>query len=106
MAGNVGQARREARACIVVQVVWTRRAASELRAIRVYIAEFNPTAAERLAARLVTAARSLETFPDRGRPISLGRRELTLIPPYLIRYERDGGRVAILEIRHGAQEPD
>jgi toxin ParE1/3/4 len=88
----------------VVQVVWTRAAASELRAIRLYIAEFSPLAAQRLAARLVSAARSLETSPDRGRPIGLGRRELTLIPPYLIRYERTGDRVVILEIRHSARE--
>lgn len=90
----------------MVQVVWTRGAASELRAIRAYIAQFSPLAAQRLAARLVSAARSLETSPDRGRPVSLGRRELAIIPPYLIRYAHADDRVLILEIRHGASEPD
>jgi toxin ParE1/3/4 len=90
----------------VVQVVWTRGAASELRAIRAYIAQFSPLAAQRLSARLVSAARSLETAPDRGRPINRNRRELAAIPPYLIRYMHEGDRVVILEIRHAAREPD
>jgi len=90
----------------LVQVVWTRGAASELRAIRAYVAQFSPLAAQRLAARLVSAARGLETHPDRGRSISRGRRELAVITPYLIRYTHEGDRVVILEIRHGAREPD
>ncbi len=102
----MGRARREASSAVLVQVVWTRGAASELRTIRAYVAQFSPLAAQRLAARLVSAARSLETSPDRGRPISQGRRELTIIPPYLIRYAHAGDRVVILEIRHGAREPD
>ena len=90
----------------MVQVVWTRGAATELRTIRAYVAQFSPLAAQRLAARLLAAARSLEASPDRGRPISRGRRELAVIAPYLIRYARQEDRVVILEIRHGAREPD
>ncbi len=90
----------------MVQVVWTRGAATELRAIRAYVAQFSPLAAQRLAARLVSAARGLEQSPDRGRPISRGRRELVIIPPYLIRYANLGDRIVILEIRHAAREPD
>jgi len=90
----------------LVQVVWTRRALSELRAIRAYIAEFSPLAAQRLSQRLISAARSLETAPDRGRPIGGGRRELVVIRPYLIRYARLEDRVVIQELRHGAREPD
>lgn len=88
----------------MVQVVWARSAAADLRTIRAYVAQFSPLAAQRLAGRLVNAARSLETSPDRGRPITRGRRELAVIPPYLIRYVHDAGRVVILEIRHGARE--
>jgi len=90
----------------VVQVVWTRGAAVELRTIRAYVAQFSPLAAQRLAARLHRAASSLEGSPDRGRLISRGRRELAVIHPYLIRYVLEGDRVVILEIRHGAREPD
>jgi toxin ParE1/3/4 len=90
----------------VVQVVWTRAAASELRTIRAYVAQFSPLAAQRLAARLISAARTLEASPDKGRLISRGRRELAVIPPYLIRYVHAGERVVILEIRHSAREPE
>ncbi len=78
----------------------------ELRAIRAYVAQFSPLAAQRLAARLIAAARSLESAPDRGRRIGRDRRELAILAPYLIRYAREGDRVIILEIRHGAREPD
>jgi toxin ParE1/3/4 len=90
----------------LVQVVWARGATADLVAIRAYIAESSPLAAQRLALRLVAAARSLERAPDRGRLISRGRRELAVIPPYLIRYVRQDERVIILEIRHGSREPD
>lgn len=90
----------------MVQVIWTRGAALELHTIRAYIAQFSPLAAQRLAARLYSAARTLEEAPDRGRPISRGRRELAIIRPYLIRYLREGDRVIILEVRHGARERD
>jgi toxin ParE1/3/4 len=88
----------------MVPVVWARSAAADLRTIRAYVAQFSPLAAQRLATRLVSAARSLETSPDRGRQISRGRRELAVIPPYLIRYVHEAERVVILEIRHGARE--
>ena len=87
----------------MVQVIWTRGAAGELRSIRAYIAQFSPLAAQRLSQRIVTAARSLEAAPDRGRPITLGRRELVVVRPYLIRYAHRDGQVDILEVRHGAR---
>jgi len=87
----------------VAEVVWTRRAALEVGAVRAYVGQFSPLAAQRLSTRLVQAARSLESLPDRGRLISAGRRELTIVPPYLIRYARYGDRVIILEIRHSAR---
>ncbi len=90
----------------MVRVDWTPGAAEELRAIRAYVAQFSPQAARRLSARLIAAARGLETYPDRGRQITRGRRELTIISPYLIRYIHTGDRVIILEVRHGARAPD
>jgi plasmid stabilization system protein ParE len=89
----------------VVQVIWTRGALIELRAIRQYVAEFSPLAAQRLASRLRSAGEALADSPDRGRPVSHGRRELTIVPPYLIRYMRQGDRIYILELRHGARAP-
>lgn len=90
----------------MVQVVWTRRAANDVLSIRAYIGQFNPLAAQRMAESLVAAGESLHLFPERGRPIGRGRRELTIVWPYLIRYRVKDGRVDILTVRHGARRPE
>lgn len=53
--------------------------------------------------RLKAAGDSLAEFPERGAPISGGRRQLTHIPPYLIRYRVASDLVVILDIRHAAE---
>ena len=87
----------------MARIVWTRRALVRLELIRAYVAQFDPEAAQRLAGRLVEAAHGLEDFPHRGRPASRGRRELAIIPPYVIRYKVEGDRVLIGDIKHGRQ---
>ncbi|HWU14378.1 MAG TPA: type II toxin-antitoxin system RelE/ParE family toxin [Caulobacter sp.] len=68
------------------RVVWTDEARANLQAIRDYIAQFSPLAAQRFSMKLVTTAEDLAENPDRGRSVGNGRRELALIRPYLIRY--------------------
>lgn len=51
-------------------------------------------------------ADSLQKRPDRGRPIGLGRREMMIVRPYILRYEHHDGVVLILGVRHAAQLPD
>ena len=63
-------------------------------------------AASRMGQMLIDAANSLERFPNRGRPISRGRRELLSVWPYVIRYRVDDDTVIILRVRHGAQRPN
>ncbi|MGH7023744.1 MAG: type II toxin-antitoxin system RelE/ParE family toxin [Caulobacteraceae bacterium] len=105
MAENLGNARRKARSPIVVQVIWTRRAAADVVAIRSYIGQFNPLAAQRMALRLIAAGESLAIYPERGRPAAGGRRELATVPPYLIRYRTRGETLEIITVRHGARRP-
>jgi len=50
-------------------VIWSPTAVAQLRAIRAYLAQFNPKAAEELAADLIAAGHSAENFPHRGRPV-------------------------------------
>lgn len=88
----------------MAEVVWTRRAIAKLDLIRAYIAQFDPEAAQRFAARLIEAGESLREFPRRGRPASSDRRELVVIPPYVIRYRVDGDRVVISDVKHGRQQ--
>jgi len=102
----MGPPRTVAGALFVAEVVWTDTAISDLDDIAAYIAQDSPKAAERMAEKIVMAALRLETAPERGRSISNGRRELTTIPPYLIRYRLTGDIMRILEIRHGARRPD
>ncbi|ODT89786.1 type II toxin-antitoxin system RelE/ParE family toxin [Phenylobacterium sp. SCN 70-31] len=87
------------------RVVWSVEAQVNLDAIRAYIGYFNPAAARRVAVRLVAAAESLAEFPDRGRPVRHGHRELVAVAPYLIRYFVAGDDVVIATVRHGARSP-
>jgi toxin ParE1/3/4 len=87
------------------RIIWSPRATGDLRSIRDYIGQFNPSAASRFAARLVATAESLIDFSERGRPASGKRRELAVVWPYIIRYRVEGDRVVILRIRHGARQP-
>jgi toxin ParE1/3/4 len=71
--------------------------------IRSYIDQFNPLAAQRMAARLHAAAEGLADMPERGRPVRGGRPELAIVPPYLILYRVREDMVEILTVRHGAR---
>lgn len=82
----MGNARREASARDVAEVVWTWRALADLTAIRDYIDQFSPLAAQRMAVRLKAAADSLAENPKRGRLATATLRELVVVPPYVIRY--------------------
>ena len=88
------------------RIVWTAQAVENLDAIVSYIEAFNPAAAARMAERLVALADSLADFSERGRDVGGGKREMTIVPPYLLRYRVEPDRVIILRIRHGAREPD
>lgn len=87
----------------MAEVVWSRRALSDLFAIRAYIGQFSPLAAQRMARRLRVAGDSLVNHPDRGRLVTATIRELVIISPYIIRYQVMGDRVTIIRIRHAAQ---
>jgi plasmid stabilization system protein ParE len=88
----------------MTRVVWTFKAIRNLNAIRTYIGQFSPLAAQRMALRLLISGEGLVDFPERGMPISDGRRQLTTTPPYLLRYRVEGEVVTILEVRHAAED--
>ncbi|WP_426032238.1 type II toxin-antitoxin system RelE/ParE family toxin [Caulobacter sp. DWP3-1-3b2] len=90
----------------MVQVIWTRRALSDLAALRAYIGQFSPLAAQRMAIRLKRAGDSLGEHPERTRSIGPSLREFTAIPPYILRYQVTLEAVVIIRIRHGAQQVD
>lgn len=87
----------------MADVIWTAKAIRNIEAIRTYIAQFSPLASQRMALRLMLGGDSLAEHPERGAPIPGGRRQLTHISPYLLRYKVVGGRVFILDVRHAAE---
>jgi len=88
------------------RLIWSTDAIDDLGAIRSWIAETNPQAASRVAATLVDAANSLVAFPNRGRPVRSGVRELTTVRPYVIRYVVLPDEVRIAFIRRTARRPE
>jgi toxin ParE1/3/4 len=89
----------------VRRVVWTEAARRDIERIRRYVAEHRPLAAIRLAQRLFESGDNLANDSERGRAIVRGRRELTVVHPYLIQHRVKGDTVVILEVRHGARRP-
>ena len=63
----------------------------------------SPAAAARLEARIVERADSLVLMPDRGRPISRGRRVIAVTRTYLLCYVVVDEEVRILSVRHAAR---
>jgi plasmid stabilization system protein ParE len=45
-------------------------------------------------------------FSERGRDAGGGRREMTIVWPYVLRYRVEAERVVILRVRHGAQQEE
>ena len=88
------------------RIVWTDEAVAHLEAIVEYIEAFNPAAARRLGERLIEVADSLAEFPERGRDAGQGRREMTTVWPYVLRYRVEQDRIVILRIRHGARDEE
>ena len=88
-----------------MRVVWAPSALQEIISIYNYVAQHDPRAASDLIDALLSAGDSLENFPRRGRPVGGNLRELTIVHPYLIRYDIVGNDVTILRIRHGKRRP-
>jgi len=88
----------------LTQVVWSFAALADLRQIRGYIAQFNPSAAARLADRIIAAADGLILFPHRGTLVGDNLCQIMPVYPYLLRYEIVGDTVNILRVRHGMRD--
>ena len=88
-------------------VIWSPMALAHLRAIRVYIEQFNPQAAEAVAIHLLPAGNSLEHFPHRVRPVpGTNMRELAANYRYVIRYRVTRvGTARILRVRRSSRHP-
>jgi addiction module RelE/StbE family toxin len=88
-----------------MKIRWSPTAVSDLEAIRRYIAQDHPSAANKVARRIKESILRLENFPLSGR---LGRvpgtREL-VIPgtSYIAAYRIHGDEIQIATVLHGKQ---
>jgi toxin ParE1/3/4 len=90
----------------MAEVVWLTEALDQLNQIAAYIRIFNPASADRITDRLTALGDSLTKFPNRGRPAKHGLRELTTVPPYVLRYEVVDQTVYIVAVVHGARQAE
>lgn len=86
---------------------YTRRAASDLRAVLGYIAERSEPGAQHVMARLKSIIELLVTHPGIGRATGKAdiRRVVATPYPYLVFYRVAADEIIILAIRHAARDP-
>jgi len=86
--------------------VWSPEALDDLAALRAYIAEDDPAAAQRIALHILHNVETLlPKHPDMGRPGRVpGTREL-VIPgtPFIVPYRVRDATIQVLRVFHGAR---
>ena len=88
---------------------WTRLALQDLRHMHEYIAEDNPSAANRMVTRIQEATQRLNKHPQMGRSGRVqGTRELVIAgSPYIVVYILGDSEVQIVAVIHSAMRwPD
>lgn len=87
---------------------FTRRAVKDISDIASYVREHNPGSAVKVRAAIFEALQKLVSFPQLGRPQSVGsvRKLVTRRYRYLIYYMVDErlGEVVVLTVRHPARQ--
>ncbi|MGJ0396385.1 MAG: type II toxin-antitoxin system RelE/ParE family toxin [Methylocystis sp.] len=93
-----------------MKIVWAPEAIDDLAALRAYISQDNPPAAQRLALHILdTVETVLAENPHIGRPGRVpGTREFVIDKsPYIIPYRVKDNALQILRVYHGARRwPD
>ena len=88
------------------RVVWTQRAIDAVDGIAEYVATDSPVQAARMVDAFVDAAATLDTLPDRGRPVpEVAKPNIREIFVYDFRlmYRVLTEQVDVLTVVHGAQ---
>jgi len=94
-----------------VKLAFSREARSDLVRLREFIAAHDPSAAERVARRLIREIDRLMRFPRLGRRVIAAPGELSpeeirdwLVGSYVVRYLIVGDRVIVLRVWHGKEQ--
>lgn len=86
--------------------IWAPEAIEDLAALRAYIAENDPQAAQRVVLHIIDNVETLlPMHPDMGRPGRVpGTRELVITKtPFIVPYRFVKGTLQILRVYHGAR---
>ena len=85
-------------------VVWLPEALQDLSRLHRFLADRNPQAARNAVLCIRAAARQLEAFPEIGRPLEDGRREIFAAfgaGAYVLRYRLDAqGQPVVIRVWH------
>ena len=89
-----------------MNIEWTKPAVADLVALRAYIAEHHPRAAEDIALKILDGVERLATFPASGRPGLKPYTRVLVVPatPYIVVYRVQDECVEILRVIHGARQ--
>ena len=88
-----------------MKIVWSPRAVQHLIAIRAFIAEDRPDAAQTVAVKIMASVEQLALYPNRGRAGRVpGTREF-VVPgtAYVLPYRVKSDRLEIIAVFHGRQ---
>jgi toxin ParE1/3/4 len=88
-----------------MEIIWRQVALNGLENARRYIAEHNPSAADRIFEAILSSVSRLMDMPNIGRPGRVrGTRELVVVgTPYIVAYAVVANRINIIAVQHGAQ---
>jgi addiction module RelE/StbE family toxin len=89
-----------------MQVKWLRLALADLEKAVAYIAQSNPDAAEKTAARIWEATQMLAHHPEIGRPGRVPNTRELFVPgtSYIVPYRVVGNAVQILRVLHTSRK--
>jgi plasmid stabilization system protein ParE len=95
-----------------MNVVVSESALADIARLHIFLADKNPSAADRAVATLIAALQSLDTFPERGRQSGTPDVRELIVPfgqsNYVLRYgcREKGDEVVVLRIWHGREARD
>jgi len=88
----------------VIQLFYSQEAIADLQRLREFIAENNPTSAQRIARELISRVEQLQVMPNMGKPVdSAPDREVIrdmVFGNYTVRYAIHGEVLVILRLWH------
>ena len=89
-----------------MKIKWLEGAVVDLTALRVYIAQDNPSAAHRVALRILQSVEALAEHPHLGRAGRVLHTRELIIPGtfYMVAYRVHGNIIEILRVLHSAMQ--